>query len=359
MLNKLAQIEIKFEKTEAALAEPETVMNQEKFKELMREHKKLSPIVEKYREYKKACAEEEDAEFLLEEADDSEMKKMIMDEISIQREKQKILSDELKILLLPRDPNDDKNVIVEIRAGAGGEEAALFAGTLYRMYSMYSESIGWKTELMSAGETELGGYREISFMVTGDGAYSKLKFESGVHRVQRVPETETQGRIHTSTVTVAVLPEVEDIEIEIRPEDLQVETCKSSGAGGQHVNKTESAIRIIHKPSGLVIECQEERSQHKNRDKAMKMLRAKLYDIEKTKQDNAIASERKSQVGTGDRSQKIRTYNFPQSRVTDHRIGFTTHNFDGFLDGEIDEMITALMAADTAEKLRGSAENAD
>ena len=359
MLNKLAQIEIKFEKTEEALASPETVTNQEKFRELMREHKRLSPIVEKYREYKKARAEEEEAELLLEEADDAEMKKMIIDEISDQREKQKVLTEELKILLLPRDPNDDKNVIVEIRAGAGGEEAALFAGSLYRMYSMYAESVGWKTELMSSGETELGGYREISFMVTGDGAYSKLKFESGVHRVQRVPETETQGRIHTSTVTVAVLPEVEDIEIEIRPDDLQIETCKSSGAGGQHVNKTESAIRIIHKPSGLVIECQEERSQHKNRDKAMKMLRAKLYDIEKTKQDNAIASERKSQVGTGDRSQKIRTYNFPQSRVTDHRIGFTTHNFDGFLDGEIDEMITALMAADTAEKLKGSAENAD
>ena len=264
------------------------------------------------------------------------------------------LSDEMQILLLPKDPNDDKNVIMEIRAGAGGEEAALFAATLYRMYSMYAESMRWKTELMSVGETELGGYREISFMVMADGAYSKLKFESGVHRVQRVPETETQGRIHTSTVTVAVLPEVEDIEIEIRPEDLQVETCKSSGAGGQHVNKTESAIRIFHKPSGLVVECQEERSQFKNRDKAMKMLRAKLYDIEKTKQDNAIASERKSQVGTGDRSQKIRTYNFPQSRVTDHRIGFTTHNFDGFLDGDIDEMIRALVAADTAEKLKGN-----
>ena len=359
MLNKLSQIEIKFEKTEEALASPEAVMNQEKFKELMREHKRLSPIVEKYREYKKACAEEEEAELLLDEADDAEMKKMIMDEIVDQREKQRVLTEELKILLLPRDPNDDKNVIVEIRAGAGGEEAALFAGSLYRMYSMYAESVGWKTELMSAGETELGGYREVSFMVTGDGAYSKLKFESGVHRVQRVPETETQGRIHTSTVTVAVLPEVEDIEIEIRPEDLQVETCKSSGAGGQHINKTESAIRIIHKPSGIVIECQEERSQHKNRDKAMKMLRAKLYDIEKTKQDDAIASERKSQVGTGDRSQKIRTYNFHQSRVTDHRIGFTTHNFEEFLDGEIDEMITALMAADTAEKLKGSAENAN
>ena len=357
MLNKLAEIEEKFKKTEADLALPEFINDQEKFRTLMREHKKLSPIVEKYREYKKARAEQEDAEMLLSEADDAEMKKMIFDEISIQRERQKTLSEELQVLLLPRDPNDDKNVITEIRAGAGGEEAALFAATLYRMYSMYAENVGWKTELLSAGETELGGYREISFMVTGDGAYSKLKFESGVHRVQRVPETETQGRIHTSTVTVAVLPEVEDIEIEIRPEDLQIETCKSSGAGGQHVNKTESAIRILHKPSGIIVECQEERSQHKNRDKAMKMLRAKLYDIEKTKQDNEIASQRKSQVGTGDRSQKIRTYNYPQNRITDHRIGFTTHNFDGFLDGDIDEMIVALMAADTAEKLKGNNEN--
>ena len=357
MLDKLAEIESKFEKVELELASPEAVNDQEKFRDLMREHKKLSPIVEKYREYKKSCAELEDAQFLLEEADDAEMKKMIIEEISAQKEKQKTIAEKMQILLLPRDPNDDKNVIMEIRAGAGGEEAALFASTLYRMYSMYSESMGWKTELMSANETELGGYREISFMVTAEGAYSKLKFESGVHRVQRVPETETQGRIHTSTVTVAVLPEVEDIEIEIRPEDLLIETCKSSGAGGQHVNKTESAIRILHKPSGLIVECQEERSQFKNRDKAMKMLRAKLYDIEKTKQDNAIASERKSQVGTGDRSQKIRTYNFPQSRVTDHRIGFTTHNFDGFLNGSIDEMICALIAADTAEKLKGSAEN--
>ena len=355
MLNKLAEIEIKFENTEKELALPETAADQEKFRDLMKEHKKLLPIVEKYREYKKSCSELEEAQMLLEEADDAEMKKMIMEEISFQKEAQAKLSDEMQILLLPKDPNDDKNVIMEIRAGAGGEEAALFAATLYRMYSMYAESMRWKTELMSVGETELGGYREISFMVMAEGAYSKLKFESGVHRVQRVPETETQGRIHTSTVTVAVLPEVEDIEIEIRPEDLQVETCKSSGAGGQHVNKTESAIRIFHKPSGLVVECQEERSQFKNRDKAMKMLRAKLYDIEKTKQDNAIASERKSQVGTGDRSQKIRTYNFPQSRVTDHRIGFTTHNFDGFLDGDIDEMIRALVAADTAEKLKGNA----
>lgn len=357
MLDKLAEIEAKFDKVEKDLALPETVNDQEKFRDLMKEHKKLSPIVEKYREYKRSREELDDANMMLGEADDAEMKKMIMEEISAQKEIQKQLEDEMQIMLLPRDPNDDKNVIMEIRAGAGGEEAALFAATLYRMYSMYADTMHWKTELMSMNETELGGYKEISFMITAEGAYSKLKFESGVHRVQRVPETETQGRIHTSTVTVAVLPEVEDIEIEIRPEDLVIETCKSSGAGGQHVNKTESAIRILHKPSGLIVECQEERSQFKNRDKAMKMLRAKLYDIEKTKQDDAIASERKSQVGTGDRSQKIRTYNFPQSRVTDHRIGFTTHNFDGFLNGNIDEMICALIAVDTAEKLKGSAEN--
>lgn len=357
MLEKLAEIETKFEETERELSLPETVSNKEKFLCLMKEHKKLLPIVEKYREYKSSLDELKDVQLLLEEAVDTEMKKMISEEISALKEKQNKLFNEMQILLLPRDPNDDKNVIMEIRAGAGGDEAALFASSLYRMYSMYAESKGWKTELMSSNETELRGYREISFMVMAEGAYSKLKFESGVHRVQRVPETETQGRIHTSTVTVAVLPEVEDIEIEIRPEDLLVETCKSSGAGGQHVNKTESAIRIIHKPSGLIVECQEERSQFKNRDKAMKMLRAKLYDIEKTKQDDAIASERKSQVGTGDRSQKIRTYNFPQSRVTDHRIGFTTHNFESFLNGDIDEMICALITADTAEKLKGSAEN--
>ena len=357
MLEKLAEIETKFEETERELSLPETVSNKEKFLCLMKEHKKLLPIVEKYREYKSSLDELKDVQLLLEEAVDTEIKKMISEEISALKEKQNKLFNEMQILLLPRDPNDDKNVIMEIRAGAGGDEAALFASSLYRMYSMYAESKGWKTELMSSNETELGGYREISFMVMAEGAYSKLKFESGVHRVQRVPETETQGRIHTSTVTVAVLPEVEDIEIEIRPEDLLVETCKSSGAGGQHVNKTESAIRIIHKPSGLIVECQEERSQFKNRDKAMKMLRAKLYDIEKTKQDDAIASERKSQVGTGDRSQKIRTYNFPQSRVTDHRIGFTTHNFESFLNGDIDEMICALITADTAEKLKGSAEN--
>lgn len=353
MLDKLSEIEKRFEGIEEELALPETASNNEKFRSLMREHKTLMPIVEKYREYLKSCSELTEAELLLTDADDAEMKKMIIDEISYQKEIQERLIAELQILLLPHDPNDDKNVIMEIRAGAGGEEAALFAAELYRMYSMYSETVGWKTELMGSNETELGGYREISFMVSGSGAYSKLKFESGVHRVQRVPETETQGRIHTSTVTVAVLPEVEEIEIEISPEELQIETCKSSGAGGQHINKTESAIRILHKPTGIVVECQEERSQFKNRDKAMKMLRAKLYDIEKTKRDDAIATERKNQVGTGDRSQKIRTYNFPQSRVTDHRIGFTTHNLIGFLAGDIDSMLLALASADTAEKLKG------
>ena len=266
------------------------------------------------------------------------------------------LSSELKVLLLPKDENDDKNVIVEIRGGAGGEEAALFASVLYRMYGMYADKMGFKIEPMNVNETELGGIKEISFMVVGDGAYSKLKFESGVHRVQRVPETESQGRIHTSTVTVAVLPEADDVAVEINPADLKIETCKSSGAGGQHVNKTESAIRIIHKPSGIIVECQEERSQFKNRDKAMKMLKTKLLDIKQREQDDKIASARKSQVGTGDRSERIRTYNYPQGRVTDHRIGLTLYSLESFLNGDISQMIDELIAADTAEKLK---ENAD
>ena len=281
---------------------------------------------------------------------------MAAEEFDTENENCARLLDELKILLLPRDPNDDKNVIVEIRQGAGGEEAALFAAVLYRMYTMYAAAAGFKTELMNANETELGGYKEVSFMVEGEGAYSRLKFESGVHRVQRVPETEAQGRIQTSTATVAVLPEAEDVEIEINPADLKIETCKSSGAGGQHINKTESAIRIIHLPTGIVVECQEERSQFKNRDKAMKMLRTKLYDIEMTKQTEAIASARKSQVGTGDRSERIRTYNYPQGRVTDHRIGLTLYSLENFLNGNINEMIDALITADTAEKLKGSEE---
>jgi peptide chain release factor 1 len=277
---------------------------------------------------------------------------MAQDELKEAKSRLERLAEELTVLLLPRDPNDDKNIIVEIRAGAGGEEAALFAAVLYRMYSMYAATVGFKVSVANANETELGGFKEISFTVEGDGAYSRFKFESGVHRVQRVPETESQGRIQTSTATVAVLPEVEDVEIEIKDSDLIFESCKSSGAGGQHINKTESAVRLTHKPSGIVVECQEERSQFKNKDKALKMLRAKLYDIKQREQSEKVASDRRSQVGTGDRSEKIRTYNYPQNRVTDHRIGLTLHSLDSFINGNIGSMIDSLIAADTAEKLK-------
>lgn len=282
---------------------------------------------------------------------------MIQEEIAICKEKSISLFEELKILLLPKDPNDGKNVIIEIRAGAGGEEAALFAGVLYRMYTMYADKTNFKTSIVSCNETELGGYKEVCFMVEGEGAYSRFKFESGVHRVQRVPETESQGRIQTSTVTVAVLPEAEDVDVELNPADLVIETCKSSGAGGQHINKTESAIRIYHKPTGIVVWCQEERSQLKNKDKALKMLRTKLLDIKQQEQDEKISSDRKLQVGTGARSEKIRTYNYPQSRITDHRIGYTTHSLENFVNGDIEDMIDALITADTAEKLKNSTQN--
>ena len=278
---------------------------------------------------------------------------MAQEELRCGKERLAVLEEELKLLLLPRDPNDDKNVIVEIRAGAGGDEAALFAGVLYRMYTMFADSEGFKTELISSNETGLGGFREISFMVIGDGAYSRFKYESGVHRVQRVPETETSGRIHTSTATVAVLPEAEDVEIELNPADLEIETIKSSGAGGQHVNKTESAIRMIHKPTGIVVECQDERSQFKNRDKALKIMKSKLYDMKLQEENAKIAADRRSQVGTGDRSERIRTYNFPQGRVSDHRIGLTLYSLESFLNGNIGEMVDALATADAAERLKG------
>ena len=320
----------------------------------MREYKTLTPIIEKFREYKATDKECADLRTMLDEPLDADMRELANAELKEARANAEALFDELKILLLPRDPNDDKNVMVEIRSGAGGEEAALFAAVLYRMYSMYAESAGFKTSLMNANETELGGFREVTFMIEGDGAYSRFKFESGVHRVQRVPETESQGRIQTSTATVAVLPEAEDVEIEINPADIIVESCKSSGAGGQHINKTESAVRVTHKPSGIIIECQEERSQFKNRDKALKMLKTKLYDIKLTEQNEKIASDRKSQVGTGDRSERIRTYNYPQGRVTDHRIGLTLYSLQAFLDGNISAMIDALITADTAEKLKNS-----
>ena len=354
MINKLEEIEKKFDNILSELEKPETVTNQEEYKKLMKEHKTLLPIVEKFREYKKAEKSVQESEELIRESTDPEFKAMCEEEYKQGKMDMQKCIDELKILLLPRDPNDDKNVIVEIRAGAGGEEAALFAGVLYRMYTMYAENSGFKSEVISSNETGLGGYKEISFMVEGEGAYSKLKFESGVHRVQRVPETEASGRIHTSTVTVAVLPEAEDVEIEINPADLKIESCKSSGAGGQHINKTESAVRLTHLPTGIVIECQEERSQFKNRDKAMKLLRSKLFDIKQTEQNEKIASARKSMVGTGDRSEKIRTYNYPQGRVTDHRIGMSIFSLESFLNGNIQEMIDALITADTAERLKNS-----
>ena len=354
MIEKLKQIEIKYENILSELEKPETVSNQEEYKKLMREHKTLTPIVEKFREYKAAEQAVKESEEMLNEQPDPEFKALCEEEYKQGKLDMQRCTDELKILLLPRNPDDDKNVIVEIRAGAGGEEAALFAGVLYRMYSMYAESAGYKSEVISSNETGLGGYREISFMVEGEGAYSKLKFESGVHRVQRVPETETSGRIHTSTVTVAVLPEAEEVEIEINPTDIKIESCKSSGAGGQHINKTESAVRLTHIPTGIVIECQEERSQFKNRDKAMKLLRTKLFDMKQTEQNEKIASARKSMVGTGDRSEKIRTYNYPQGRITDHRIGMSIFSIESFLNGNIGEMIDALITADTAERLKNA-----
>lgn len=353
MLAKYEEIESRLEEIEQRFASPEVSGNPELFRELMREHHRLLPIVEKireYRRYEKAAAE---ARELQDTADEAEMRDLAGEELRAARAGMEQCERELRILLLPRDPSDDKNVIMEIRAGAGGEESALFAGDLYRMYSMYAAASGWHTEVLSVNPTELGGFKEISFSVEGEGAYARLKFESGVHRVQRVPETESQGRIHTSTVTVAVLPEAEEVEITINPADLEIQTCKSSGAGGQHINKTESAIRILHRPSGIVVECQEERSQFKNRDKAIKLLRARLYDREKTKRDSEIADERRRQVGTGDRSERIRTYNFPQGRVTDHRIGLTLYSLDSFMDGKLDPVVDALLAADAASRLSG------
>ena len=356
MLDKLEQVEARFVKVNDLLCLPETVSDQTKYAELMRELKNLTPIVETFREYKNTVENGEAAKEMLSEHPDKELQEMLELEIEESKEKAQELTEKLKVLLLPKDPNDDKNVIIEIRAGAGGEEAALFANSLFRMYSMYSEGRGWHPDVLSVNETGLGGIKEISFMIEGDGAYSRFKFESGVHRVQRVPETESGGRIHTSTVTVAVLPEAQEVDIDIDPSDLQIDTYRSSGAGGQHVNKTESAIRITHLPTGTVVECQDERSQHKNRDRAMKILRSRLLDAEREKQNAEIADERRSQVGTGDRSERIRTYNFPQGRVSDHRIGLTLYKIEAIMNGDIDEIIDALITADTAEKLKSSEE---
>ncbi|MCI5796460.1 MAG: peptide chain release factor 1 [Ruminococcus sp.] len=353
MFEKLQGIEDKLEKINSSLCDPEIVSNQEEYKKLMREAKTLTPIVEKFREYKKANSDLTEAkEMLADTSLDKEFRDMAGEEAAEAQKKTEELKEELKVLLLPKDPNDYKNVIVEIRGGAGGEEAALFAGSLFRMYSMYAERKGWKTEIMNENPTELGGYKEISFMIEGEGAYSRLKFESGVHRVQRVPETESQGRVHTSTVTVAVLPEAEEVEFTLDPADLQIDVFRSSGAGGQKVNKTSSAIRVTYLPTGMVVECQDERSQYKNKDKALKVLRSRLLDEKKAKQNAEIAGERRSQVGTGDRSERIRTYNFPQGRVSDHRIGLTLYKIESIMNGDLDEIIDALITADTAEKLK-------
>ena len=353
MTDKLAQVEKRYEEINALLCEPDVVSDIQLYKKYMQEIKHLTPVVEKFREHKKALSDLSGAKEMLEDSSlDAELKEMAEEELEEAKAAVERTEQELKILLLPRDPNDDRNVIVEIRGGAGGDEASLFANSLYRMYSMYAATKNWKSEILSANETEVGGFKEISFMISGEGAFSRFKFESGVHRVQRVPETESQGRIHTSTVTVAVLPEAEEVDVEINPADLQVDTFRSSGAGGQHINKTESAIRITHIPTGTVVECQDERSQHKNRDKAMKILRSRILEAEREKQANEIAGERKLQVGTGDRSERIRTYNYPQGRMTDHRIGLTLYKLEAILNGSLDELVDALISADTAEKLK-------
>lgn len=348
MFDKLENVEKRYEELNEKISDPEVIANQSEWQKLMKEHADIQDIVEKYREYKKLQNSIEDLKEML---NDKEMHDLAQMELDEARENLPKIEEELKLLLVPKDPNDDKNVIVEIRGGAGGEESSLFAGDLFRMYSMYAEKKRWKLEVLNLNETELGGIKEVTFMINGKGAYSRLKFESGVHRVQRVPDTESSGRIHTSTATVAVLPEVDAVEVEINPTDLKVDTFRSSGAGGQHINKTESAIRITHIPTGVVVECQTERSQIQNRETAMSMLRSKLYEAELQKQTSEQASARKSQVGSGDRSEKIRTYNFPQGRITDHRIGLSIYQIDNFLNGDLDEMIDALNAADRAAKL--------
>lgn len=357
MFEKLRLTEEKYSEIAERLTDISVISDNKLYASLMKEYKDLTPVVEKYREYEKCRKTMEDARELLDESGiDREMKELAQLEFDESREKLDALGEELKILLLPKDPNDEKNVIIEIRGGAGGEEAALFANSLFRMYSMYAEARHWKTEVLNANPTELGGFKEISFSVEGEGAYSRLKYESGVHRVQRVPETESQGRIHTSTVTVAVLAEADEVELEIAPTDLKIDVFRASGAGGQHINKTESAVRITHIPTGVVVECQDERSQYKNKDRAMKILRSRLYESLMEEQNEKIASERRSQVGTGNRSERIRTYNFPESRVTDHRIGLTLYKLEYILNGSLDEIIDALATADQAAKLSAQGE---
>lgn len=355
MLEKLKQAEARYAEIEAKLADPAWYSDNDAIQKLYREQRELQDVVEAYRDWKKCKINIEETKLLL---NDPELGEMAKEEYVAAKEQLAVLEQRLRVMLLPKDPNDEKNVILEIRGGVGGEESALFAHSLFRMYSMYAERRGWKIEIANLNETELGGVKEVSAIIEGPGAYSRLKFESGVHRVQRVPETEAGGRIHTSTVTVAVLPEQDEVTFQLDPKDLQIDTFRSSGAGGQHVNKTESAIRITHIPTGTVVECQDERSQYKNKDRAMKILASRLYAVEQEKQANAIAAERRSQVGTGMRNERIRTYNFPQGRVTDHRIGLTLYKIDQIMNGDLDEIMDGLITADQAEKLKASVEDA-
>ncbi len=352
MFSKLEDIEIRYNNLSEQVNDPAVIADQNKWRDMMKEYSSLTDIVEKYREYKNASSALKEAKAMLEENLDDDFKQMVKEEVKENQSKLETVTDELKILLLPKDPNDDKNVIVEIRGGAGGDEAALFASDLFRMYSRFAERNRWKTELMNSNESELGGFKEVSFMIQGKGAYSRLKYESGVHRVQRIPTTESGGRIHTSTVTVAVLPEAEEVDVELDMNDVRIDVFRSSGNGGQSVNTTDSAVRVTHAPTGIVISCQDEKSQLKNRDKALKILRAKLYDLELERQRSEYSAERKSQVGTGDRSERIRTYNFPQGRVSEHRINLTLHRLDAILDGDLDEIMDTLNAAMQAEKLK-------
>ncbi len=353
MFDKLSFLQQRYEELSAQISDPEVIADQNKFRELCKEHSDITPIVEKYNMYKSAKNQLEESKEMLGENLDKDFKELVQAEYDDAKEKIAQYEEELKILLLPKDPNDEKSVIVEIRGGAGGDEAALFASDLFRMYSMYAETKNWKIEVLSLNQTELGGIKEISFGIDGNGAYSKLKYESGVHRVQRIPSTESGGRIHTSTVTVAVLPEVEEVEVEINPNDLKIDVFRAGGPGGQCVNTTDSAVRITHLPTGLVVSCQDEKSQLKNKEKGMKILRSRLYDLLQSQQHDEIAEQRKNQVGTGDRSERIRTYNFPQGRVSDHRIGLTLHRLDSVLNGDLDEIIDALITYYQAEKLKG------